>query len=368
VEHVIDFLSLKRANAPHEPAINAAIARVLDSGWYILGKECEQFERAFADYCGVAHCVSVANGLDAIELVLRAYGVGPADEVIVPAQTFIATWLAVSHVGATPVPVEPDPRTYNIDPARIASAITSRTRAIIPVHLYGQPADMGPIRTLASERGLHVIEDAAQAHGAQYKGVRAGGLGDAAAFSFYPGKNLGALGDGGAITTDDTALADTLRSLRNYGSTVKYKHDLRGVNSRLDELQAAMLSEKLRALDVENAARARVAARYLEGLRDTPFQLPHVLADTEPVWHLFVLRTRERARLAEHLRANGVGHMIHYPTPCHQQVAYADSEWPALPLCERIHDEVISIPMVPYLVGHEIDAVISALRSFGGAR
>jgi dTDP-4-amino-4,6-dideoxygalactose transaminase len=368
VEHVIDFLSLKRANAPHELAINAAIARVLDSGWYILGKECEQFERAFADYCGVAHCVGVANGLDAIELVLRAYAIGPGDEVIVPAQTFIATWLGVSNVGATPVPVEPDPRTYNIDPARIAQAINARTRAIIPVHLYGQPADMDPIRALARERGLRVIEDAAQAHGARYKGVRTGGLGDAAAFSFYPGKNLGALGDAGAITTDDSALADTLRSLRNYGSTIKYQHDLRGVNSRLDELQAAMLREKLRTLDAENSARARVAARYLDGLRGTPFQLPQVLATAEPAWHLFVLRTRERARLAEHLRANGIGYMIHYPTPCHRQKAYADATWPALPLSERIHDEVISIPMAPYLEGHEIDAVISALRGFGGAQ
>ena len=365
---MIDFLSLKRANAPHEPAISGAIARVLDSGWYILGKECEQFECAFADYCGVGYCVGVANGLDAIELVLRAYGIGPGDEVIVPAQTFIATWLAVSHTGATPVPVEPDPRTYNIDPSRIAAAVTERTRAIIPVHLYGQPADMDPIRELARERGLRVIEDAAQAHGARYKGVRAGALSDAAAFSFYPGKNLGALGDGGAIATDDKALADTLRSLRNYGSTVKYQHDLRGVNSRLDELQAAILREKLRTLDVENAARARVAARYLDGLRDTPFQLPHVLAGTEPAWHLFVLRTRERARLVEHLRANGIGHMIHYPTPCHRQKAYADAAWPALPLSEQIHDEVISIPMAPYLEGHEVDAVLRALRSFGGSR
>jgi dTDP-4-amino-4,6-dideoxygalactose transaminase len=368
VEHVIEFLSLKRVNSPHEPAIKAAMARVLESGWYVLGDECEQFERAFADYCGVAHCVSVANGLDALELTLRAYQIGPGDEVIVPAQTFIATWLAVSQVGATPVPVEPDPRTCNIDPARIAAAISARTRAIMPVHLYGQPADMDPIRELARARGLIVIEDAAQAHGARYKGVRAGALGDAAAFSFYPGKNLGALGDGGAITTDDPAIAAKLRSLRNYGSTVKYQHDLRGVNSRLDELQAALLREKLRALDSENAARARVAAQYLDGLRDTQLGLPGVLAGTEPVWHLFVIRTQERARLIDHLRAHGIGCMIHYPTPCHRHKAYAQERWPALPLSERIHDEVLSIPMAPYLEAHEIAAVIDALRSFGGAR
>jgi dTDP-4-amino-4,6-dideoxygalactose transaminase len=368
VECVIDFLNLKRVNARHETAISAAIARVRDSGWYVLGNECDQFERAFAEYCGVAHCISVANGLDALELILRAYAIGPGDEVIVPAQTFIATWLAVSNVGATPVPVEPDARTYNIDPARIAPMLSARTRAIIPVHLYGQPADMDPIRALARERGLRVIEDAAQAHGARYKGTRAGALGDAAAFSFYPGKNLGALGDGGAITTDDDELAHTLRSLRNYGSPVKYQHDLLGVNSRLDELQAAILREKLGTLDEENAARAAVAERYIDGLRDTPLQLPAVLADTDPVWHLFVLRTRDRARLVDHLRSHGIGHMIHYPTPCHRQKAYSDRAWPALPLSERIHGEVISVPMAPYLEAQEVDAVIQALRRFESAR
>ena len=262
----VPFLDLRAAHAEVRDALDAAYRRVVGSGAYVLGAEVEAFEREFAAYCGVGHCVGVGNGLDALHLVLRAYGVGPGDEVVVPSNTFVATWLAATHAGATPVPVEPDPATYNLDPARLEAAITPRTRAIVAVHLYGQPADMDPVREVARRHGLPVVEDAAQAHGARYRGRRAGALGDAAAFSFYPGKNLGGLGDGGAVTTDDAALADRVRVLRNYGSREKYHNEVVGVNSRLDPLQAAFLRAKLPHLDAWNARRAAVAARYLDGL------------------------------------------------------------------------------------------------------
>lgn len=359
---MIPFLDLKRVNAPHDLAIRQAIARVIDSGWYVLGEETEAFEREFAAYCGVAHCIGVANGLDALTLILRGYGIQAGDEVIVPSHTFIATWLAVSQAGAQPVPVEPDPATCNIDPARIEAAITKNTRAIIAVHLYGQPADMDPIREIAQRHGLRVIEDAAQAHGARYKGRRTGSLGDAAAFSFYPGKNLGALGDGGAITTDDAALAARLRQLRNYGSTVKYRHEVQGVNSRLDEIQAAVLRVKLKALDAENTARRVVAETYLARLQGLPLTLPSVLPDTEPVWHLTVLRSAQRTRLQAALTSCGIGHMVHYPTACHRQGAYASGAWPALPLAERLADELLSVPIAPYLSAHDVGSVAEALR------
>ena len=359
---MIPFLDLKRVNAAHEAQIQSAIARVIKSGWYVLGEEAENFEREFAAYCGVAHCIGVANGLDALTLILRGYGIGAGDEVIVPSHTFIATWLAVSQAGAQPVPVEPDPATCNIDAERIEAAITPRTRAIIAVHLYGQPADMNPIREIAQRHGLRVIEDAAQAHGARYHGRRAGSLGDAAGFSFYPGKNLGALGDGGAITTDDAALATRLRQLRNYGSTVKYKHEVQGVNSRLDEIQAAVLRVKLKQLDAENAARHVVAKTYLARLQGLPLTLPRVLPGCEPVWHLMVLRSAQRGRLQAALTSHGIGHMVHYPTACHRQGAYASSSWPALPISERLADEVLSVPMAPYLSAHDVGMVAEALR------
>ncbi len=359
---MIEFLNLKRVNAPHEAGIQQAIQRVLDSGWYILGQETQAFEHEFAAYCGAAHCISVANGLDALQLILRGYGIGPGDEVIVPSNTFIATWLAVSHVGATPVPVEPDPRTCNLDPARIAAAVTPRTRAIMPVHLYGQPADMEEIRHVADRHGLRVIEDAAQAHGARYHGRRAGQLGDAAAFSFYPGKNLGALGDGGAITTDDADLAARLRKIRNYGSSVKYEHEVVGINSRLDELQAAVLRVKLQHLDTENAARRAVAAQYLIGLADTPLALPQVAPGAEPVWHLFVVQARERDALQARLLQNGVGTLVHYPKASHLQGAYAGGRWPALPIAEQLQETVLSLPMAPYLMEEEVRMVVAAVR------
>lgn len=359
---MIPFLDLKRVNAPHEVAIRQAIARVVDSGWYVLGEETEGFECEFAAYCGVAHCIGVANGLDALTLILRGCGIGPGDEVIVPSHTFIATWLAVSQAGAQPVPVEPDPATSNIDPARIEAAITKNTRAIIAVHLYGQPADMDPIREIAQRHGLRVIEDAAQAHGARYKGRRTGSLGDAAGFSFYPGKNLGALGDGGAITTDDAALACRLRQLRNYGSTVKYKHEVQGVNSRLDEIQAAVLRVKLKQLDAENVARRAVAETYLTRLQGLPLRLPAVLPGTEPVWHLMVLRSAQRGRLQAALTSCGIGHMVHYPTACHRQGAYASGAWPSLPIAEQLAEEGFSVPIAPYLSAHDVGSVAEALR------
>jgi len=359
----IDFLNLKRVNAPHEAGIREAIQRVIDSGWYVLGQENEAFEAEFAAYCGARHCIGVANGLDALHLILRAYGIGAGDEVIVPSNTFIATWLAVSQAGATPVPVEPDEATHNIDPSLIEAAITPRTRAIMPVHLYGQPADMDPINAIARKHGLRVIEDAAQAHGASYKGRRAGALGNAAGFSFYPGKNLGALGDGGAITTGDDALAATLRKLRNYGSSVKYHHDFAGVNSRLDEVQAAVLRVKLPHLDAENAARRARAADYLEALKGAPVVLPAVLAGTEPVWHLMVVRCAQREAVQSRLGAAGIGSLVHYPVACHQQKAYAGTAWPALPIAERLQGQVLSLPISPYLTRAEVQAVAEVVKS-----
>lgn len=363
---MIPFLDLKAINLAQAAELEAAFRRVLDSGWYVLGHELERFERDFAAYCGSGHAVGVANGLDALTLILRAYGVGPGDEVIVPSNTFIATWLAVSHCGATPVAVEPLAATYNIDPAGIDAAITARTRAIIAVHLYGQPADMDPINALAARHGLKVIEDAAQAHGARYKGRRAGALADAAAFSFYPGKNLGALGDGGAVCSDDAHLAATVRLDRNYGSAVKYEHLRLGVNSRLDELQAALLVEKLATLDAGNRRRAAIAARYGERLAGLPdLTLPQVPDWAEPAWHLYVVRHPRRDLLARTLAAAGVGTMIHYPVPPHRQPAYASLGLGegALPLAEAIHREVLSLPIGPTMTLEQADLVAAAVAA-----
>jgi dTDP-4-amino-4,6-dideoxygalactose transaminase len=358
----ISFLDLKRLNASHEGPIRAGIARVIDSGWYVLGEEVAAFEREFAAYCEVKHCIGVADGLDALTLILKAYGIGEGDEVIVPSNTFIATWLAVSQTGATPVPVEPNLRTHNIDPTRIEAAITPRTKALMPVHLYGQPADMAPLLREARRHGLKVIEDAAQAHGARYEGKRAGSLGDAAGFSFYPGKNLGALGDGGAITTNDEALAAKLRMLRNYGSSIKYKHEMAGVNSRLDEIQAAVLRAKLPSLDADNDARRRLAAAYLEALQGLPLQLPEVVDGAEPVWHLMVIGTTQRAAVQAALTEAGIGHLVHYPIACHQQQAYANHIWPSLPIAEALQHQVLSLPIAPYMTGDDVNRVADVIR------
>lgn len=372
----VPFLDLKAPHIELRAEMEAAFGRTLDSGWYILGNEVKQFEHEFAAYCEAEHCVGVGNGLEALHLILRAYGIGAGDEVIVPSNTYIATWLAASYAGATPVPVEPDTRTYNLDPTRIEAAITPRTRAIIAVHLYGQPADMDAINAVAKKHGLKVIEDAAQAHGARYKGRRVGGLGDAAGFSFYPGKNLGALGDGGAVTTHDAELAEKVRVLCNYGSKVKYHNEVKGFNSRLDELQAAFLREKLKKLDEWNARRKALAAEYLrhlsplaqagEGMGERGIALPFVPNWADPVWHLFVVRSAQRDALQAHLTAHGIGTMIHYPIPPHLQPAYAELAIPegSLPIAEAIHREVLSIPMGPHLLPEQQARVIDALVGY----
>lgn len=358
----VPFLDIAAAYVELQREIDAAVSRAVASGRYILGPEVEAFEREFAAYCGARHCVGVGNGLDALHLILRAMDIGAGDEVVVPAHTFIATWLAVSQTGATPVPVEPDQRTYNIDPSRIEAAITARTRAIIAVHLYGQPADMDPICALAAHYHIRVIEDAAQAHGARYKGRRVGNLSDAAAFSFYPAKNLGALGDGGAVVTDDAAIAERVRRARNYGSQTKYLHDIAGCNSRLDEIQAAVLRVKLRRLDEWNARRVRVGQSYLAGLGDVGWVLPWVPDWAEPVWHLFVVRTAQRADVQQRLEEAGVGTLIHYPLPIHRQAAYRKLRVPAdgLPISERIAAEVLSLPMGPHLTPEQVTHVCAA--------
>lgn len=359
----IPFLDLHPMHSSMRPALDAAYHRVVNSNIFILGKELELFEAEFAHYCEVKHAIGVANGLDALFLVLKAMEIGVGDEVIVPSNTYIATWLAVSYAGATPVPVEPVPQTYNIDPALIEAAITPRTRAIIPVHLYGQPADMDAINAVAVKHGLKVLEDAAQAHGARYKGRRVGALGDAAGFSFYPGKNLGALGDGGAITTNDDALAAKLRVLRNYGSERKYHNELKGFNSRLDELQAAFLREKLKLLDEWNVQRRRIADQYREAFSASCLVIPEVPTWAEPVWHLFVVRSTKRAALMNALAECGIGTVIHYPVPPHRQPAYAELNMGSnsLPVAEAIHDEVLSFPIWPQMTNEEVDGVIYAV-------
>jgi dTDP-4-amino-4,6-dideoxygalactose transaminase len=347
------------------PEIDAAIGRVLDSGHYILGPEVEAFEVEWAAYCEAKHAIGLANGLDALHLALLAVNVGPGDEVIVPSNTFIATWLAVSQCGATPVPVEPLEATFNIDPARIEAAITPRTKVIVPVHLYGQPADLDPILAIARRHGLRVLEDAAQAHGARYKGRRIGAHGDAVAWSFYPGKNLGALGDGGAVTTSDPAIADRIRMLRNYGSKAKYVHEMRGHNSRLDPMQAAVLRVKLGVLDLWNARRDAAAQRYLAGLEGSGLSLPHVPEWAEPVWHLFVVRHPQRDTQIKRLTDASIGALIHYPVPPHLQGAYTHMKLSvgSLPLSERLAEEVVSLPIGPQLTLEAVDRVCAILRS-----
>lgn len=362
----VPFLDVRASYEEIAPELDAATARVLASGWYLLGEEIVAFERAFAAYVGAKHCVGLGNGLDALHLSLRALGIGPGDEVIVPSNTYIATWLAVSYAGARPVPVEPDRRTYNLDPDRIAAALTPRTRVILPVHLYGQPADMEPILALARQHGLRVLEDAAQAHGARYRGRQIGALGDVTAWSFYPGKNLGALGDAGAITTDDAEVADRVRVLRNYGSRVKYVNEVQGYNSRLDEIQAAALRVKLGHLAEWNERRARIAARYLAELGDQGLALPYVPDWAAPAWHVFPVLTPARDAFQAHLTAAGIGTVIHYPTPPHRQAAYAALGLPegTFPLSEAIHREIISLPIGPHMTDEQVDATIAAVRDF----
>lgn len=352
---MIQFLDLGAPYKELKFEIDTAVQRVLDSGWFILGTEVDAFENEWAAYCGSAHAVGLANGLDALILALRALEVGPGDEVIVPSNTYIATWLAVSAVGATPVPVEPVPETFNIDPARIETAITPKTKVILPVHLYGQPCDLDPILALARQHGLRVVEDAAQAHGAKYKGNRIGSHSDIVCWSFYPGKNLGAMGDGGAITTDDADLAERIRVLRNYGSRVKYVNEVLGVNSRLDPIQAAVLRAKLPYLDAWTERRRTIAELYAKELQGTGLVLPAVPEWAEPVWHLYVVRSSERDSLQRRLTDAGIGTLIHYPIPPHAQQAYAEAEHAAdaFPLASQLASEVLSIPMGPHLSADE---------------
>lgn len=362
----VPFVSFRPMERELDADLRAAFERVYDRSWYIEGEEDAAFEQAFAQYCGAEHCIGCGNGLDALMLALKALGVGKGDEVIVPSNTYIATALAVTYTGATPVFVEPDIRTYNIDPSRIEGAITPRTKAIMPVHLYGQPCDMDPIMAIAKKHGLYVVEDCAQAHGATYKGKRIGTFGAAAGFSFYPGKNLGALGDAGASVTNDKTLADKIRALGNYGSDYKYHHVYQGNNSRLDELQAAFLSAKLPHLDRMNQERRRIAARYLSEIDNPLLTLPYTLPGTEPVWHIFAVRCGCRDELAEYLKEAGIGTNKHYPIPMHLQGAYAELNLPkgSLPIAEEISATQLSLPMYYGMTEDEVSYVVEKLNQF----
>ena len=361
----IPFLDLKKGYAELREEIHEAMYKSLDRGWYIGGEDVESFESEYSKYVSAGHCIGVANGLDALRIALTAMEVRAGDEVIVPSNTFIATWLAVSHTGATIVPVEPDDNTYNINPSNVESAITTRTKVIIPVHLYGQPADLDPILEIGKKYGIHILEDAAQAHGARYKGRRIGSHGDAVAWSFYPGKNLGALGDGGAITTNNAALAKRIRLLRNYGSSKKYHHEFIGFNSRLDPLQAAVLSVKLRHLDEWNNRRKAIAQTYLTALSKSEYIIPTLVEGSDSSWHLFVIRSMERDLLQKNLRDKGIETLIHYPVAPHQQQAYYNQGWKrgSLPIAEKMADEILSLPIGPHQTMLNTEEVIEALNS-----
>lgn len=365
---MIPFLDLKKINQQYQQDLKEACSRVIDSGWYLLGKEIQQFEQQFAAYCGVKHAIGVANGLDALILVLQAWKeqgkLTDGDEIIVPANTYIASILAITENNLTPVLVEPNLATYNLDLEGIKKAITPKTKVILAVHLYGQLAPMEEIIPLAKEHNLLVLEDSAQAHGAQINGKKAGSFGDASGFSFYPGKNLGALGDAGAVTTNDDELANTLRALRNYGSQEKYKNIYQGSNSRLDEIQAAMLSVKLNYLDKEIKQRQNVAQKYLTQINNPAVILPTVQTASAHVWHLFVIRSAHRDSLKEYLHTQGIETLIHYPIPPHKQQCYQDWNHLPLPITEQIHREVLSLPMSPVLAEQDIQMIIEKVNEF----
>jgi dTDP-4-amino-4,6-dideoxygalactose transaminase len=365
---MIPFLDLKEINKQYHQELKDACSRVIDSGWYIMGNELKSFEQEFANYCGTKHCIGVANGLDALILTLRAWKeigkLQDGDEVIVPANTYIASILAISENKLTPVLVEPDPATFNITAENIARSITSKTKVILPVHLYGQISPMKEIMQLAKKHKLLVLEDCAQAHGAMIEGKKAGTWGNAGAFSFYPGKNLGALGDAGAITTDDDELLDVLSALRNYGSHEKYKNKYKGVNSRLDEIQAAMLRVKLQHLSNETKSRQDKAKKYLEGINNPFIELPKVINAEGHVWHLFVIKTTQRQKLANYLAEHGIQSLIHYPTPPHKQEAYEEWQDNSYPISEQIHRQVLSLPMSPVLSSNEIISIIELVNNY----
>lgn len=362
----IPFSSFERMHDENKENLLKAFESVLDKNWFIKGQEVSKFEKSFASYCQNQFCIGCGNGLDALYLILKAYQIGDGDEVILPSNTFIATALAVTYAGATPVFVEPNIKTYNMNPDLIEEKITSKTKAIIAVHLYGQPAQMDEINAIAQKYHLTVIEDAAQAHGALYKGQKTGSLGNAAGFSFYPGKNLGALGDGGCVVTKDEKLAEYVKALGNYGSLEKYNHIYQGTNSRLDEMQAAFLNVKLADLDKWNSERKRIAARYLTGIKNPILILPEVIDHVEPVWHLFVIRCRKRDELERYLKEKGIETVKHYPIPIHLQGAYKELgiKEGSLPIAEEISKTVLSIPMYYGLSDEEIDYVIDTLNNF----
>ena len=362
---MIKFLDLKKINERFRGEMDAAVKRVLDNGWYLLGQEIEQFEKDFAAYCGVKHCVGVANGLEALKLIIKAYGFGPGDEIVVPANTYIASILAISDSGCTPVLVEPKWETRLIDEDLIEAAITPRTKAIMVVHLYGRAMEMTKVWAIAKRHGLKVIEDSAQAHGAMFNGRRTGNLGDASGFSFYPGKNLGCLGDGGAVTTNDAEIAAKVRALRNYGSDVKYHFPYRGTNSRLDEIQAAWLGVKLPHLDADNARRREIAARYCAEISNPLVELPVNPNDESMVWHVFAVTCSKRDELQKCLAENGIQTVIHYPIPPHKQPCYAAWNGRSYPVTERIHREILSLPISPVLTDGEVGEVIRVVNEFG---
>lgn len=361
---MIKFLDLQKINERFGPEIDAAIKRVLDSGWYLLGKEDEKFESDFATFCGVKHCIGCANGLDALNLIIKGYGFGAGDEIIAPANTYIASILAITQNNCTPVLVEPDLKTYNINPDLIEEKITPKTKAIMVVHLYGQAVEMAKIWELAKKYNLKIIEDSAQAHGAIYKGKRTGNLGDASGFSFYPGKNLGCLGDGGCITTNDDELAAKVRAIRNYGSNVKYNNIYKGVNSRLDEIQAAVLAIKCKYLDEDNRKRREIARFYRTEINNPLLILPEVYDENAHVWHIFAVRCKQREKLQKYLEENGIQTLIHYPIPPHKQVCYKEWNDFSYPITEKIHDEILSIPISPVLQQNEVEKVINVLNRF----
>lgn len=360
----ISFLNLSAAYKELEGELESAILRASRSGRYILGEELALFEEEFSKYLGVNYCAGVGNGLDAIKIALLAVGVGPGDEVIVPAHTFIATWLAVSEIGAKPVPVEPNSRTFNIDPKRIPAAITSKTKAILPVHLYGQPAELDSILNIASQYHLKVVEDAAQAQGSSYNGVKIGAHSDAVAWSFYPGKNLGALGDGGAITTNSHEISESIRKIRNYGSSIKYKHEILGINSRLDEIQAAVLRVKLKYLTSWNKRRAHIADHYQSNININDIELPSVIDGVIPAWHLYVIKLARRNELLDFLKNNNCESIIHYPTPPHLQNCYKEYSQISLPVTEKIAQSVLSLPISPHLDLKEVDHICQLINRF----
>lgn len=361
---MIKFLDLHKINERYRDELDARIKEILDSGWYLQGKQNEEFSKHFAEFCGAKYALGVANGLDALNLIIKAYGFGPGDEIIVPANTYIATILAISENGCTPILVEPDIRTYCINPELIEEKITPRTKAIMVVHLYGQAVPMQKIWALADKYNLKVIEDAAQAHGAQYRERRAGNLGDAAGFSFYPGKNLGAMGDAGAVTTNDETLFNKIKAIANYGSDRKYHHIYKGVNSRLDELQAGILDVKLRYLEADNAKRREIARYYRDNIKNPLITLPQAYDEAAHVWHVFVVRVKERERFQQYLNDNGIQTVIHYPTAPHKQEAYREYAALSLPVTEQIHREVISLPISPVMTEEEIKTVVQVVNAY----